>query len=365
MTKLHELARLGQSVWLDFIRRSLLEKGELRKLVEQGIRGVTSNPTIFDRAISGSDDYDEDLRPLSGEAKSPEEIFEVLAFRDITLAADILRPVYEATGGLDGYVSLEVSPRLAHDAAGTVAEVRRYFRTLDRPNVLIKVPATPAGIHAVQTLISEGININVTLIFSLAQYEAVAEAYISGLEKFHDRGGQIGKIASVASFFVSRVDTAVDRALEKMGLTELQGKAAVANAKLAYARFREIFGGERWQRLARKGARVQRPLWASTSTKNPKYPDTLYVDNLIGPDTVNTMPPETLAAVLDHGRVALTVEEGLDEARAHLARLAEVGIDLDKITQQLQDEGVDAFAKSFASLLASIAAKCEKIHGVF
>jgi len=362
MTKLHELAKLGQAVWIDYIKRSFITSGGLQNWIDQGARGVTSNPTIFDRAISGSSDYDADLQRLARTSLTTEEIYEALALEDIARAAELLRPVYEATQGLDGYVSLEVSPKLAHDTAGTIAEARRLFTTLARPNVLIKVPATPAGLPAIQALIGEGINVNVTLIFSLEQYEAVAEAYISGLEKRAAAGQELGRVASVASLFVSRLDTAVDRELEQLGRADLQGKAAVANAKMVYARFKELFGGERWQRLARLGARVQRPLWASTGTKNPCYSDTLYVDSLIGPDTVNTMPPETLQAFLDHGRVALTVEEGLEEARAHLALLADVSVDLPAIMQRLQDDGVAAFAKSFDSLLASIAAKREQLR---
>jgi len=362
MTRLRELAELGQAIWLDYIRRSLLTSGELQNLINQGVRGVTSNPTIFEKAIAGSADYDEDLHRLVDEGKSVAEIYEALALEDIRRAADLLRPVYEQTNGADGYVSLEVSPTLAHDTEGTVAEARRLFAVLSRPNVLIKVPATPEGIPAIERLISEGINVNATLMFSLAHYEAVAEAYIAGLEKLAAAGGDLSKVASVASFFVSRLDTAVDRALEghPQGAS-LKGKAAIANAKMAYARFRQVFSGPRWEKLAAQGARVQRPLWASTGTKNPLYSDTLYVDHLIGPDTVNTVPPATLQAFLDHGTVAPTLEAGLDEARAHLARLAELGIDLDAITQQLQDEGVAAFAGSFEALLASIAEKRNRL----
>ena len=361
MTKIHELTNLGQAIWFDYIQRSLLTSGEMQKLVDQGVRGVTSNPSIFEKAIAGSADYDEAFQPLAEAGKAVEEIYEALALDDIRHAADILRPVYGETGGGDGYVSLEVSPTLAHDTGGTIADARRLFAALDRPNIMIKVPATPAGIPAIETLIGEGININATLIFSLAHYEGVAQAYIAGLEKLEAAGGDVGNVASVASFFISRVDSAVDRALAEIGETELLGQVASANAKAAYNRFHEIFGGERWDALAAQGARVQRPLWASTGTKNPLYPDTLYVDGLIGPDTVNTVPPATLQAFLDHGQASATLEVGMAQAQAQLARLAGIGIDLDAISQKLQDDGVASFAKSFESLMDSIAEKREKL----
>ena len=357
MTKLHDLAGLGQAVWLDYIRRSMLDSGELASLVEQGVRGVTSNPTIFDKAISGSADYDQQLSRLASQAESPKEIYEALAIDDICRAADILRPVYVESETIDGYVSLEVDPLLAYDTEGTVGEARRLFETVDRPNIFIKVPATPAGVPAIETLISEGINVNVTLIFSLAQYEAIADAYIAGLEQRVAQGEGVSTVASVASFFVSRVDAKVDPVLEKMGHRELQGKIAVANAKMGYARFKEMFGNERWRRLESCGAQVQRCLWGSTSTKNPSYPDTLYVDELIGQDTVNTMPPQTLEAVLDHGRTEPTVESDLDRARAWLEQLDALGIYLNAVTQRLQHEGVSKFIDSFKSLLNSVEKK--------
>ena len=357
MTKLHELAELGQAIWLDYISRSLITSGELQELVDQGLRGVTSNPSIFEKAIAGSADYDEDLNRLVRAGRSVAEIYEDLAMSDIRSAADILRPIYEKSKGADGFVSLEVNPALAHDTEATIAEARRLFASLERPNVMIKVPATPAGIPAVESLIGEGININVTLIFSLEQYEAVAAAYIAGLEKLALSGGDLGKVASVASFFISRVDTAVDKALEEIGNAGIQGKIAIGNAKIAYSRFRQILSSERWQKLAAQTARVQRPLWASTSSKNPAYPDTLYVDNLIGSDTVNTLPPATLDDFLDHGTVAATVETDVAGARNRMAQLTELGIDLDAITSKVLDEGVAAFAKSFEGLIASIAAK--------
>jgi transaldolase / glucose-6-phosphate isomerase len=362
MGKLNDLAELGQAVWLDYIRRSFITSGELQRLVDQGVRGVTSNPSIFEKAIAGSDDYDEALSELVAQDKSVEEIYEALVFEDIRATADTLRPVYDGTGGDDGYVSLEVSPGLAHDTEATIAEARRLFAALDRPNVMIKVPATAEGIPAVEALIGEGVNVNVTLMFSLEHYDAVTEAYIAGLERLVADGGELAQVASVASFFVSRVDTAIDWALEAVDEEDLQGKIAVANAKETYACFKEVFGGERWQALAARGARVQRPLWASTSTKNPHYPDTMYVDSLIGPHTVNTIPPQTLDAFLDHGVVAHTLEEDLDEARSQLARLAELGVDLGAVGDALQVEGVAAFAQSFESLLQSIAEKWAHIR---
>ncbi len=366
MSKLEQLADLGQSLWLDFIRRSLFTTGELQTLVEDGLRGVTSNPTIFEKAIVDSEDYDDALRSLAAGGRSVPEIYEALVLEDIRYAADILEPVYKRTSGLDGYVSLEVNPHLAHDTQGTIAEARRLFAALGRPNVMIKVPATPQGLPAIEALIGQGIHVNVTLIFALDQYQAVMDAYLAGLERLAAGGGDLSRVASVASFFVSRIDTAVDRALATVAdgryAASLQGKAAIASAKAAYALFKKLLTTERWQRLAAQGARVQRPLWASTSTKNPAYPDTLYVDNLIGPHTVNTVPPETLVAFRDHGVVAPTLEQGLDEAEAHLAYLARVGIDLAAITQKLLDDGVTAFARSFDSLLTSIREKSRQFQ---
>ena len=359
MTKLHELSDLGQAVWIDYISRSLITTGRLTELVDEGIRGLTSNPTIFEKAIAGSSDYDREMARLAGEGKSVEEIYEALALKDIGDAADILRPLYDRTNGEDGYVSLEVSPTLAHDTAGTITDARRLYKILGRPNVMIKVPATLEGIPAIETLIGEGINVNATLIFSLTHYQAVAGAYLNGLEILAAASGDLNRVASVASFFISRIDTAVDKELDKRNVIDLQGKIAIAAAQTAYARFQKIFSGEPWSRLSSPGARVQRPLWASTGTKNPLYPDTLYVDSLIGPDTVNTVPPATMEAFLDHGIVAPTIETDLEEARALLLRLDESGIDLDAITQKLQDDGVASFADSFETLLASISEKIE------
>ena len=363
MTKLHELSQQGQAAWFDYIRRSFLTSGELAAWVEKGIRGVTSNPAIFEKAIAGTDDYDAEMKQLTLAGKSVAEIYESLALADIRQAADILRPVYDATRGADGYVSLEVNPELAHDTEQTIVEAERLFATLARPNVMIKIPATPAGVPAIEEVISQGVNVNVTLIFSLAHYEAVAQAYMRGLDRRLAAGGDPSQIASVASFFVSRVDTAVDDKLSKLGHKELQGKIAIDNARLAYARFLEIFSGDRWEKLFRAGARVQRPLWASTGTKNPAYDDTLYVDTLIGPDTVNTMPPSTLNAFLDHGNVARTVGNDIDGARARMAALAELNIDLVAVTERLQDEGVASFANAFKGLMKSIAEKRQLFAG--
>jgi transaldolase len=356
MNPLTELQRLGQSVWLDSIDRRLLTSGELKCLVEQdGVTGVTSNPTIFDKAISGSDDYDDQIMQLAVARPGlpVADLYEELAIADIQMAADVLRSVYDRTEGRDGYVSLEASPHLADDTDATIAEVRRLIGRVDRPNLMIKVPATPEGIPAIQTLIGEGRNINVTLMFSMDHYEAVANAYLHGIA----RAPQPTAVASVASFFVSRVDTKVDKRLDEIGAPDalaLRGKAAVANSRLVYRRFREIFDGPEFATLRAAGARVQRVLWGSTSTKNPDYPDLLYVDTLIGPDTVNTMPPATLDAFRDHGTPHPSVDRDLDEAETVLASLRQVGIDLREVTEELQREGVKAFADSFDHLLSTI-----------
>lgn len=366
MNRLKELLKQGQSIWLDYIRRNMLQSGELKRLVEEdGIRGVTSNPTIFEKAIAGSDDYDVALRAALAEDPQVKtgKLYEGLAIDDIRAAADILRPVYDETGGADGFVSLEVSPHLAHDTQGTIAEAKRLRATVDRPNVMIKVPATPEGIPAIETLIADGLNINITLMFSTNHYEAVARAYIRGLERCSDPR----QVSSVASFFVSRVDTMVDKTLEKLGTPEaraLLGKIAVANSKIVYRRFREIFHGEGFVALRSRGARVQRPLWASTSTKNPDYSDVLYVENLIGPDTVNTLPPDTVDAFRDHGQVTgATVKEKLDEAESALARLEALGIDLNAVAEKLQQDGVASFAASFDQLMAALEKKRKSMTG--
>ena len=367
MPALSELKQFNQSVWFDFIRRSLITSGELARLATQGVQGVTSNPAIFEKAIAGSSDYDAEMKALITAGKSVSDIYEALALKDIQLAADVMRRVYDATGGRDGYVSLEVSPFLANDTPRTVAEARRLYQAVGRPNVMIKIPGTAAGLPAITETIAAGVNVNVTLIFALANYKAVADAYMAGLERLAVTGPSVtgghavNAVASVASFFVSRVDSAVDKELEKRGASDLLGKIAIANCKLAYAEFKRISASPRWQTLAAQGARPQRVLWASTSTKNPAYPDTLYVDELIGPDTVNTMPPETVKAFIDHGRPAETLTRDLEAAQAQVRRLAELGIDLEAVTRRLQEEGVAAFAKPFQALLDSIDAKRKRL----
>jgi transaldolase/glucose-6-phosphate isomerase len=366
MNPLKELGGQGQSIWLDYIRRNLIRSGELKRLVEEdGIRGVTSNPTIFEKAIAGSTDYDDALQAMlasDGDAEV-EKLYEPLAIDDIQMAADVLRSVYDATNGDDGYVSLEVSPHLAHDTAGTIAAAKRLSAAVNRPNLMVKVPATPAGIPAIEQLIADGLNINVTLMFSMDHYEAVARAYVKGLE----RCANPAKVASVASFFVSRVDTVVDKELEKIGTDEakaLCGKIAIANSKIVYRRFMEIFHGEGFAGLRQRGARVQRPLWASTGTKNSAYSDVLYVENLIGPETVNTLPPDTINAFRDHGKIpGALVKQGFDEADAQLAALAKFGIELKAITEKLQVDGVAAFAASFDQLLGALEKKRQTMIG--
>lgn len=367
MNPLRELLNQGQSVWLDFISRQLIRSGELKRLVEEdGLRGVTSNPTIFEKAIGGSADYDDSLKEmLAQDRKTPVgQLYERIAIEDIQTAADVLRPVYDQTSGADGYVSLEVSPHLARDTQATIAEAKRLNSSVGRPNVMIKVPATREGIPAIEELIAGGVNVNITLMFSLAHYEAVAHAYIKGLERCADPA----KVASVASFFVSRVDTMVDRELEKLGTPEARsclGKIAIANSKVVYQRFREIFHGEGFVALRQRGARVQRPLWASTGTKNPNYSDVLYVENLIGPETVNTLPVETLNAFKDHGQALdATVRQGLDEAANSLAQLKKLGMDLNAIAEKLQDDGVAAFATSFDSLMSTLEKKRASLAGI-
>ncbi len=371
---LKDLAREGQSLWLDNIHRGLLTGGGLKAFMDRGVVGITSNPTIFEKAINGSSDYDGAIRDLVGANRDVATAYERLVLYDIGRAADLMRPVYEATQGVDGRVSVEVSPDLAHDTDGTIEEARRFWNMLGRPNIMIKVPATPEGIPAIRQLISEGVSVNVTLMFSLAHYDQVAEAYIAGIEDRLERGGAVDRIGSVASFFVSRVDTAVDAILEekiaqadgaerKAALEALLGKAAIANAQLAYDRFQEVFHSPRFERLAREGARVQRPLWASTSTKNPRYRDVMYVEALIGPDTVDTMPEATMTAFADHGVVQRTLGKA-DEARRVFAELAAQGVDMAAVTQKLQDDGVASFSRSFATLLQGIEAKMAAVRGV-
>lgn len=349
---------IGQSTWIDFIQRSMLTTGKLGELVKQGVTGLTSNPTIFEKAVSTTTDYDEALREFAGSDASATDIFEAIAVEDIQGAADILRTVYDHTDGRDGYASLEVPPALAHNTQSTVREALRLQSLLHRPNVMIKVPATAAGIPAIRALIAEGINVNITLIFSVDTYQQVIDAYISGLEDIALAGKDPSRVASVASFFVSRIDTAVDAALRASGAdASLTGATAVANARAAYALFQQAFTSERFAVLRAKGARPQRPLWASTSTKDPSLPDTLYVDQLIGVDTVNTMPPATLDATLDHGTSVETLSGTAALAAQHLEAIAAAGIDLHAVTAKLLSDGLDSFAKSFDDLLAGIDAK--------
>jgi transaldolase len=358
-SRLHQLRELGQSVWIDSLSREWLRTGELARMMdEDAVVGVTSNPTIFQKAMSEGGWYDDQLREVLAEEDDLKEIFLRLAFDDIREACDLLRRVWDGTEGLDGYVSLEVDPHLAHDTEGTIEEAQRFHDTVDRPNLYVKIPATKAGLPAIEEMISRGKNINVTLIFALERHAEVAEAYIRGLERLVDAGGDPSQVTSVASFFVSRVDTETDKRLDEIGGHDhLEGRLAIANAKLAYQRYKEIFSGPRWEPLRAKGASPQRCLWASTSTKNPAYRDVMYVEELIGPETVNTMPKETIGAFQDHGVVRLTLEEGLDVARRVFEELAEAGVDYDDVTRVLEEEGVQKFADSFDELLDGIAAK--------
>jgi len=369
MNPLQEILGYGQSIWLDSISRDLINSGELQRLVsEDKLRGVTSNPTIFEQAIAHGGSYDDALRVLlqTDERQTDKALFEALAVADIRMATDILRPVYDATEGGDGYVSLEVSPHLAYETNATVAEAKRLWEAVQRPNLMIKIPATPSGIPALAQSIAAGININVTLMFSLQHYADVTQAYIRGLSAKAESstGTEGGWPVSVASFFVSRIDSVVDPLLEKNGTPAalgLLGKIAIANAKLAYQRFRETFHGEPFAALRARGARIQRPLWGSTGTKNPAYSDVLYVEQLIGPDTINTLPPKTLAAFRDHGRVGETLTRDVAQAKADLALLQELNIDFDAITRKLQDDGVAAFAASYDKLLAGLKTKRQEI----
>jgi transaldolase len=370
---LKTLATLGQSIWLDYIRKDLIASGELRRLIEEdGLRGMTSNPAIFEKAIVGSQDYDREIQALAQAGKGVQEIYETLSQQDVRSAADVFRPLYDRTEGRDGFVSLEVNPHLARDTQGTLAEARRLWRGLDRPNVLIKVPGTAAGLPVITGLISEGINVNVTLLFGLPRYRQVAEAYLAGIEARLGQGQDVSRIASVASFFVSRIDALVDPLLEKRILAggsgggrakQALGQVAVASAKMAYQSFKEIFKGERFQRSAQKGARPQRLLWASTGTKNPAYSDVKYIESLIGPDTVNTVPVETLDAYRDHGVPEVRIEREVQAARGILQSLAELGIDLDALTRQLEDEGVEKFNQPFDKLLSALARRSPQGRG--
>jgi len=367
---LKQLETLGQSIWLDYIRRDLVAAGGLRRLIEEdGLRGMTSNPSIFEKAIADSHDYDEDIRDLALKGKGAAAIYETISQRDVQSAADEFRPVYERTDGSDGYVSLEVNPHLAHDTHGTTEEARRLWAALNRPNVFIKVPATAEGLPAIRQLISEGINVNVTLLFGLPRYRQVVEAYIAGIEARAGQGMPVKLVTSVASFFISRIDALLDPLLEKLMARDGQeadlakktrGRVAIASAKVAYQIYKDIFGGDRFGKLAARGARVQRLLWASTSTKNPDFSDVKYVEALIGPDTVNTVPPETLDAYRDHGQPSARLEQDVGEARRVLERLPELGVCIDHLTQQLEDEGVEKFNKPFDKLMATLAQRSSR-----
>jgi len=358
---LQALSELGQSVWIDYLSRDLIHGGELERMMrEDAVTGVTSNPTIFQKAISSGNAYDEQLKELAEEHCEGTDAFFRLAERDISDACDLLRPVWEATGGRDGYVSIEVDPNLAYETKPSYEQARELHATIDRPNLFVKIPGTEPGLQAIGDSVAEGRSINVTLIFSLQRYEEVAQAYIRGIERLISSGGDPSQVASVASFFVSRVDTEADKRLEEIGTEQalaLRGKLAVANARLAYQRYRELFSGDRWHELELKGATRQRCLWASTSVKNPAYRDVMYVEELIGPETVNTMPEETIEAFQDHGEVALTLEQDVEAARAVLEQIAEVGVDYDDVVRVLEEEGVQKFSDSFAELLEGIKEK--------
>ncbi|HTK11699.1 MAG TPA: transaldolase [Ktedonobacteraceae bacterium] len=372
--RLQQLQTQGQSVWYDNIDRSQLQSGEFQRMLnEDGILGVTANPTIFEKSISSGHAYDAQINQLIQEGKNTNDIYEAAVIQDIRTVADLLRPIYDRTEGKDGYVSLEVSPELAHDTAGTLSEARRFWKIVDRPNLMIKIPATPEGIPAIHDALRDGINVNITLIFSIESYLQVAEAYVSALEERNGSGADISHIASVASFFVSRVDTLVDKLLddkikstsdaaEQQRLKDLRGKAAIANARLVYQDFKRVFQSPRFETLKHAGAHVQRPLWASTSTKNPAYRDVLYAEELVGPDTVDTMPLETIVNFRDHGVARYSMEDNLPEAKAALAALEQVGIHYKQVTQQLQDEGVQKFADSFHQLFKGIESKKQALE---
>ena len=357
--RLREIEALGQSIWIDNLNRELLDGGALRELIEiDGVSGVTSNPTIFEKGMGQSDRYDDAFHEAAAETQDPQAIFERLAYADVRDAADLLRPTFDETDGRDGYVSFELPPDLAYEVQGSVDAAAWCRDEISRPNVLIKVPGTKQGVRAFEELTANGVNVNVTLLFSVPRYEEIAEAYLRGLETRVERGQPIERSASVASFFVSRVDTKIDQALEERGRPELRGKAAVANAKLAYASFERIFSGMRWGALRARGAHVQRPLWGSTSTKNPAYPDTLYVDELIGPDTVNTMPDKTIDAARDHATAERSINRDVEQAWVVLEQIRKAGVDTDELTlRQLVDEGVKAFADSFQALIDTIDGK--------
>jgi transaldolase len=363
VNRLRQIEELGQSIWLDNLTRELTAYGGLQRLIEEdGLSGVTSNPTIFEKGMGESELYDDGFREAQRETDDPQRIFELLAYRDVRDAADLLRPTFEATEGADGYVSFELPATVANDAKRSIAEARRHREAIDRPNLLIKVPGTEAGVRAFEELTAAGVNVNVTLLFSVSRYKQIAEAFVQGLERRVDAGEPVDRAASVASFFVSRVDSKVDEALEGTGREDLRGKAAIANAKLAYRSFTRIFSGERWERLAAAGAAPQRPLWASTSTKNPDYRDTMYVDELIGPGTVNTMPDATLEAARDHATPVRTIDRDVEAAEALMREVREAGVDVEDIVDhQLVEEGVQAFADSYDSLLETLEQKASRL----
>ncbi len=359
-SRMTALLELGQSVWLDYLRREMLRSGELSELIAAGLRGMTSNPTIFEQAINAGAEYDDAISRLAATGRSDAEIFDAIAIEDVRSAADLFRPVYDHTGGADGFVSIEVSASLARDTRGTIAEAERLWKAVDRPNVMIKIPGTREGWPAIERCLTSGININITLLFSVEHYLEVAEAYLAALEARVAGGDPIDRLASVASFFVSRVDTEVDARLGKLGrpeAAELAGTIGIANARLAYLEFERIRASDRWRRLAAKGAKVQRPLWASTGTKNPAYSDVLYLEALIGRDTINTVPPDTLRKFEDHGTGAPTLAGHEDDARERMERLARLGVDFDDVTRVLEDQGIEKFAKSYAALIAAIGRK--------
>jgi transaldolase len=362
---LARLAQLGQSPWYDYITRELIQSGRLATLIrDDSLQGMTSNPTIFEKAVAGSDLYDDDIRHLTAEGRTPQAIFEAIAVADVQSACDVFRSLYDSSGGVHGLVSLEVSPGLASDTAATIDEARRLWRAVARPNVMIKIPGTEQGLDAIATCLSEGININITLLFSIARYDRVIEAYFSALERRVQRQQPVDRIRSVASFFVSRVDSKVDPLLDQAGDPRgLRGTAAIANACAAYALFERRFAGPRWDALSGQGAAVQRPLWASTSTKDKRYPDIYYVEALIAPDTVNTLPPATFDAYRDHGQPVVRIQEGIAKSEAQLAALAAAGIDLARVTAELETEGVASFAASYDSLLSGIEAKAGALAG--
>ena len=367
-----DLQSLGQSIWIDFISRGMISSGKLQQLIEaDGVSGVTSNPSIFEQAITKSDDYDETIRILTSQGKSTDEIYQLLTVEDIQRVADVLRPTYDRTDGQDGFVSLEVSPTLAHDTEGTIREAHLLWSLVDRPNSMIKVPATREGIPAIKQLIGEGININITLLFGLPRYQEVVHAYLDGLEILANKGGSLKRVASVASFFLSRIDVLLDPLLEKKKLINgsqadiaslVLGQVAIASAKVAYQLYKEMFHSDRFAKLADQGARVQRLLWASTSTKNPTYSDTKYIEPLIGPDTINTLPMETLDAYRDHGQPQQTLDQNISQAYHILNKLSLVGIDIDTVTQQLEEDGVEKFVSALERLMISLKEKQASVH---